>query len=193
MAARSTVTSKGAVTFGDNVKRLLRMKVLVGIPDTTAERQPEPGEKGTPPSNATLGYLNEFGDDERHIPARPFLVPGIRSAQGQIIARLRKAGENAFDRDFSKVTAEFVKAGTIAVSSVQQRITDGPFAPLSEHTIEARAARGRRGAKQYLKLLGQGTPKEVLDTLGDQALVKPLIDTGALRRSITYIVKDGNI
>lgn len=192
MVAKAKVTSKGAIDFGDNVKHLLKMRVLVGIPDTAAERQPEPGEKVAPPSNATIGYIQEFGDDERNIPPRPFLVPGVRSAQDEIVKHLRKAGENAFDRDFGSVTAQFVRAGTVAASAVQQRITDGPFAPLRERTIKARAARGRKGAKQYLKLLGEGTPKQVLDTLGDQALVKPLIDTGALRRSITYVVKDGN-
>lgn len=192
MAAKATVTSKGRIDFGENVKRLLKMRVLVGVPDTAAERQPEPGEKGTPPSNALIGAVMEFGDDERNIPPRPFLVPGVRSVQGEVVKHLRKAGENAFDRDFGSVTAQFARAGTVAASAVQQRITDGPFAPLSQRTIEARAARGRKGAKQYLKLLGEGTPKQVLDTLGDQALVRPLIDTGQLRRAVTYIVKDGN-
>lgn len=189
MAARSKVTSKGSIDFGDNVKRLLKMRVLVGVPADGAERKLEPGEKQAP-NNATIGYVMEFGDDEKHIPARRHLVPGIRSVQGAIVEELRKAGEDAFDRDFSRVQARFAKVGTIAASAVKQRITDGPFAPLSQRTIEARAARGRKGAKQYLKLLGEGTPKDVLDTLGDQALVKPLIDTGQYRRAVTYVVKD---
>lgn len=192
MAAKATVTSKGRIDFGDNVKRLLKMRVLVGVPADGAERKADPDEKSQPPNNAVIGYVMEFGDDEKHIPARPHLVPGIRSVQGELVNHLRKASENAFDRDFGTVRAEFVKVGTIAASAVKVKITDGPFAPLSQRTIEARAARGRKGAKQYLKLLGEGVPKTTLDTLGDQALVKPLIDTGQYRRAVTYIVKDGN-
>ena len=191
MAARSTLTSSGSVDFTANVRRLLRQRLLVGIPADGAEREPEPGEK-TPPNNATIGYVMEFGDDEKHIPARPHLVPGIRSVQSEIIDGLRKAGEDAFDRDFSQVQARFAKVGVIAVAAVQVKITDGTFAPLSERTIEARARRGRKGAKQYLKLLGQGTPRDVLENLGDQALVKPLIDTGQYRRAMTYVLKEGN-
>lgn len=191
MAARSTVTSKGKIDFQDNLKRLLRLRTMVGIPADGKERQPEPGEKSAP-NNAMIGYVQEFGDDEKHIPARPFLVPGVRSVQTQVVDELRKAGEDAFDKDFGSVRARFAKVGTVAVSAAQRAITDGQFAPLSQRTIEARAARGRKGAKQYLKLQGQGTPREVLDTLGDQALVKPLIDTGQLRRALTYVVKDGN-
>ena len=188
MAAKSTVSSSGSVDFSENVRRLLRLKLMVGIPASEGERKPDPGEK-TAPNSATIGYVQEFGDDEKHIPARPFLVPGIRSIQTEIVEQLRQAGENAFDRDFSKVKARFDRAGIVAADAVRSKITDGPFAPLSQRTIEARAARGRKGAKQYLKLQAQGTPDWALQSAD---LVKPLIDTGQLRRSVTYIIKDGN-
>ena len=191
MAARSTVTSKGKIDFQDNLKRLLRLRTMVGIPADGKAREPEPGEKSAP-NNAMIGYVQEFGDDEKRIPARPFLIPGVRSVQTQVVDELRKAGEDAFDRDFGSVRAHFVKVGTVAVSAARRAITDGQFAPLSQRTIEARAARGRKGAKQYLKLQAQGTPREVLDDLGDNALIRPLVDTGQLRRALTYVVKDGN-
>lgn len=190
MAARSSVVSRGSMDFGDNIKRLLKMRLLVGIPGDSPARDPEPGEKGTPPNNAVLGLINELGDDERNIPARPFLIPGVLSIQDKIVDQFRKAGEDALDRDFGQVEARFVKAGTIAADAVKAKLTDGPFAPLSQRTIEARARRGRKGAKQYVKLQSQGVPRAALDDLGDQALVRPLIDSGQLRRAVTYVVKD---
>lgn len=167
------------------VNYLLHLQVVIGIPDSTAQRDPAPGEP-TPPSNATIGYAMEFGVPDKNIPARPFLVPGLRSVMAEVADQLRKAGEDAFDRDLSQVEARFAKAGIIGSDAVRRQITDGSFAPLSERTIQERAARGRKGAKQYLKLRAEGTPEDILQGAG---LIKPLIDTGQLRRSITYVVR----
>jgi hypothetical protein len=56
------------------------------------------------------------------------------------------------------------KVGLIGTSAVQAKITDGAFAPLAERNIKGRLRRGRTGTK-------------------------PLIDTGAYRRSFTYTIQ----
>jgi hypothetical protein len=169
------------------VKSLTGSEVLVGIPDTKAERQPEPGEPH-PASNATIGYTMEFGEPDKNIPARPFLLPGIQSVKDKIINRMRAGGEAALKGRKDAVEKTMEGAGLIAANAVQQKITDGPFAPLAPATIQARADRGRKGAKQYLKLLKQGVPADVLNDPG-VGLVKPLIDTGQLRRAVSYVVR----
>ena len=189
MAARSSV-SVALDKSGDlqkAIKGMLRREVAIGIPDSGAERQPEDGEKGTPPSNALIGYVMEFGDDEKRIPPRPFLIPGVEDAKDQIVKQLAKAGGVALSGSSEAVDRGLGAAGLVGQNAVRAKITDGPFTPLSQATIEARARRGRKGAKQYLKLQGQGVPEDVLQ---DAALVKPLIDSGQLRASITYVVRN---
>jgi hypothetical protein len=168
------------------VAALLKQHVVVGIPDSTAERQPEPGETGTPPSNAVIGYAMEYGLPDKNVPARPFLLPGCENAQAVVTDRLAKAGLAALSGSADAVERGLIAAGQAAENAVRAKITDGPFAPLSQRTIEARAARGQKGAKDYLKLQGQGTPDAVLQ---DAALVRPLVDSGQLRRAITSVVR----
>jgi len=63
------------------------------------------------------------------------------------------------------ITAALTKAGIVAQNSVKAAITKGEgFAPLADATVKARQRKGFKGTK-------------------------PLIRTGQLRNSITYIVK----
>lgn len=115
-------------------------------------------------NNALIGYVMETGDPERNIPARPFLVPGVDAASDEIGKRLTKAADAALDGRQEAINSQLNAAGLLAQSSVKSAITNGEFAPLSGRTLAARKARGRSGDK-------------------------PLIDTGQLRRSVTYIVR----
>ena len=180
-------TRDASTGIGVAVRHLLKSHVVVGIPDTAAERKPEDGGKGTPPSNATIGYAMEFGLPDKNVPARPFLIPGTESVKNEVAMRLAKAGEAALTGDPAAVERGLEAVGIVAADAVRRRITDGPFAPLSQRTIEARAARGRKGARQFLKLQGEGTPDAVLH---DARLVVPLIDSGQLRRSVQYLVRN---
>lgn len=201
MPAKSSVTSKGRLgQIGDGVRRLVKQELLVGVPDSTAERQPEPGEKGTPPSNAVIGYTQEFGDDDLRIPPRPFLVPGVENAKPEIVAALKIAGAAIITgSDLNAVEKGFNRAGLAAVASVKDKMMSGPFAPLSPRTIEARATRRNpetgklkgdkpsREARQFLKLQGEGVPDDVLHGAG---LAQPLLDTRSLFKGISYVVRD---
>lgn len=148
-----------------SVKALNKSEVLVGVPDINAEREREPGETGPPASNATIGYAMEFGVPEKNIPARPFLIPGIRDAQDKIVARLKKGAIAALGGDTKTIDKELNTIGLIGQKAVQVKIASGPFEPLSERTLKAREARGRTGTK-------------------------PLLDTGQLRRAITFVLQD---
>ncbi len=164
------------------VKDLTSKEVKVGVPAENADRDPPPGE-GATVNNAQIGVWMEFGVPEKNVPARPFLVPGIQSAQADIVKGLRKAAEAAIDDNPKGVAKQLTAVGIMGQAAVQAKITDGPFVPLSMRTIEARARRGRKGAKKYLKQMNAGqTP--------DPGLVKPLMDTGALRQSISFVVVD---
>lgn len=162
MSVTKTVDRSAQIFAAANA--LTKLKAYVGIPADAPERQPDGALEAQPPSNAVIGYRLETGDPETNLPARPFLHPGVEAAMPQITPRLQKIGAAAIQGDLGAIQKGLEAVGLIGQNAVRAQITDGTFAPLSERTIKARKARGRTGEK-------------------------PLIDTGALRASVTYVVK----
>jgi phage gpG-like protein len=119
--------------------------------------------KGEAANNAFLGYIHEFGAPEANIPARPFLIPGVHAAREQIANKMKAAAIAAVDVKPEGVNRALHGAGLVARNSAVRMITGGTFLPLKPGTLAARRRRGRTGDK-------------------------PLLDTGQLRASITYVV-----
>lgn len=141
-----------------NIRALTGAKVLVGIPGETAERK----EGGI--TNASLGFIHEYGSPVRNIPARPFLVPGIREAERDVLPKMAKFARNRLT-EWSGARKELNAIGMAAQAAVKNRIVrQEGFTPLSPKTI---AARKRKGFK------------------GEKALIR----TGQLLNSITYVVR----
>lgn len=156
MSLRIVKDRVGAVLKG--VRALTTKEVLVGIPSTTA------GRDDTPINNAEIGYLMETGSPAQNIPERPFLVPGVESAQDKFIPHLKAAGLSALEGKTAMIERDFDRAGIVAANAVKAKITDGPFTPLSPKTLQKRRAKGRTGER-------------------------PLIDTGQLRRAVSHVVR----
>lgn len=130
--------------------------VLVGVPA---------GEgRDDGPTNAEIGYQNEFGSPANNIPARPHLLPGVAAVQDKVVAKLTQAADAAATGRPSDAERHLHAAGLLAQNSVRRTLTTTAYRPLSERTLAERRARGRTGTK-------------------------PLIDTGQYRRSITYVVR----
>jgi phage gpG-like protein len=160
-------TKSGVKTTRDDVDRIMRslktltgLDVLVGIPAENTERR----EKGEPINNAILGYIHENGAPKANIPARPFLIPGVRNAKPKVIPHFKKATEAVLKGDLEGASRSLHAAGLIGQNEVRAVINSGPPPALSERTLAARRARGRTGDV-------------------------PLIDTGQLRNSITYVLR----
>ena len=130
--------------------------VLVGVPAGEA--------RDDGPTNAEIGYQNEFGSPANNIPARPHLLPGVAAVQDKVATRLTQAADAAASGRVSDAERHLHAAGLLAQNSVRRTLTTTAYRPLSERTLAERRARGRTGTK-------------------------PLIDTGQYRRSITYIVR----
>ena len=180
-----SVTKDGLPDLLKAIRALTKSQVLVGVPDENAERRPVEGE-ANPANNALIGYVQEFGDPAKNIPARPFLIPGVESVKDQIAAQMKKAGQDALSGNLKAIRQRMAKVGNDTAAAVVDKLETGPYAPLSLATIKARARRGRKNAKQYLKLMNEGVPVDVLDEVG---LAQPLHDTGQLARSITYVIR----
>ena len=165
---------------------MLKRSVLVGVPQDKIDRNDDA------PNNATLAYTHEFGSPAKNIPARPFLMPGIKSAQDKITARFQKATIAALESRPSEVNRQMQSAGMEARDAVKNKIDSGDFAPLSPATIAARA-RGRQTKSQRQSEMMYAELRKTMSEEDAQALagIKPLVNTGQMRNSITYVVTDG--
>ena len=159
-----------------NIEKVLkfaaRQRVLVGIPAEKAQRN------DSALNNASLGYLHEYGAPEANIPARPFLNPGMEASEAMIAEELRRAGDKAItlaaDGDVSggkeAITTGLHRIGLKAVNNVRGVIQAGISPPLSARTVYARLHRRKN----------RRTGPDMT----------PLIDTGKLLASITYVIRN---
>ncbi|CAB3952709.1 hypothetical protein [Achromobacter piechaudii] len=154
-----TVTTDKLAQVLATMSQLVKKDVLVGIPDSAPVR-----EEDTPLSNAQIGYILDNGSPKANIPARPFLVPGVENVQPEIVEDFRGGAKAALDGNAAGVERSLVRAGLRAQNSVRAKIQDGPFDPLAPRTLADRKKRGRTGEK-------------------------PLLDTGQLRNSVTFVVR----
>lgn len=162
-----------------NLRSLQNKRVLVGIPKTNADRD------GSAIDNAVLGYIHETGDPNHGLPARPFLAPGVKTVQTATISGLRNAAKRASDGDAIGADQQLNAIGMRAASAVQSYLSSGLSPPLAEATVRARLRRTQRGQRTLRTLRNQGAD---LAQWG-AANFKPLIDTGQLRRAITYVIR----
>lgn len=146
------------------IEALVGQRVMVGYPAANAERQDQDGHHGDI-TNAALGYIHEHGAPEANIPARPHLEPGIKGDMAFVEAQFRMAATKALDGNPAAATAHFEAAGIHAADAVKMKIVDGPFVALAPSTIAARERRGRSGE------------------------MRPLIDTGQLRRAVNWVLR----
>jgi len=158
------------------MRLLTRSQVLVGIPADQGERKDSAAI-----TNAEIGFVQEHGSPANNLPARPFLMPGVRAAQEQIAAQLREAGQKALSGDEAAVPRCLNKAGLIAQNSVRARFADNDWAPLSDKALDKRPAAQRDETGKVIKKAGKSRR--------ERGTVNPLIDSGQLRKSITYVVK----
>lgn len=185
-AKRIRVTIDKVKDIAKGLETLASVRVMAGVPSTKAPRTDE----GQPINNAQLMYIHENGAPEINLPARPVVHPAIKEVQPHLIAIFEGAAHHALAGNKEAVMQDYNAAGIVAQNAMRKRITDGPFAPLSPRTIAARAAkagRGRRkGEQQYLDLVKSGVSAlEAQNATG----IKPLIDTGQLRRALTYVIR----
>lgn len=176
------ISGPGIAEIAKQLRKTAEARVLVGVPESGANRAAEPGQAI---NNAVLGYIHEFGAPEANIPARPWLVPSIRQNESKLAVAMKRATITALDpKQSANADKMLEQVGILAVGYVKSYIQAGLEPPLSERTLAGRAARGRKGAAQELenRRLGLAPSTE---------LAKPLIDTGAFLRSINYVVDRG--
>lgn len=179
-----TTISDNTQDLRDALAYLQDTRVMVGIPEDKAER------KDGKASNAVIGYVLENGEPGHNLPARPFLVPGVASISDEIVASFAKAGQAALAGDKGAVRDIYTKMGLRAATAVKRFIDQQDFAPLAEATVKARLAKLPGKAKDDLAFdLAAGRTTMAAIASGATTFLKILIDTGALRNSITFVLR----
>lgn len=169
------------------LRKLEHKEVLVGVP--AGAGAPEGGEI----NYASLAYIHDNGAPEANIPARPFMRPGMKAAAKDVALQFKRAAQGGLDGK-TDVEKYLMRAGIIASSAIKNHIDEGIAPALADSTLRARA-RGKDGIK-----IGKGAQAELIrrDTLNpdtgeayepSNTGVTPLVITGALRNSITYVIK----
>lgn len=122
---------------------------------------------------AAVAAQNEYGNPNKHIPARPFMRPTIREQQNKWLALAAKLSAQVLE---GKMYAHDAME-TIAVqaeSDVIRKIKSIYEPALAQRTIDARLARysgkGRLNANQA------------------RSITKPLVDTGHMIATLTHEV-----
>lgn len=168
---------------------LTAVEVLVGVPESKAERDDtadDENESIGAINNAALAFIHDQGAPDKNIPQREFMGPGIAEAEPQIAKIMEGMLVKVLDGgDASSVEQGYHQVGLKAATSIKNAINQGIPPPLAKATLQARARRGRKGAKEELAARGRGEAPTLTNA-------KPLVDSGQLRNSITYAIRRKN-
>jgi hypothetical protein len=143
------------------MKELENIQVLVGIPEDESARQ-----EGKI-TNAALMYIHSNGSPKQGIPARPVIEPALELNKERIGTVIGAAMKAAMAGDTSTMRQQLERAGLAGQNAAKDWFTNpsNNFAPLSE---ERRKQKEKKGSD----------------------IERPLIDTGDLQNSITYVVRE---
>lgn len=179
-----------APAFRANLAALTEKEILVGVPAEKSPRTPLPGEKEEM-NNATIAYIQDNGSPAANIPARPFMQPGITRAQSTITAFMRQGAHDVLDKGKDAGDTALNRAGLAAQNSIRRVIGEGIPPPLAPSTVanrfrQRKTKTRRKGEVEYLRLIGEGSTAEDAQFATG---IKPLLNTGQLRNSITYVLR----
>lgn len=169
--------------LADTLKLLADVEVLVGVPEETTDVRNEDGVEFI--TNAALALIHDQGAPEAHIPARPFMRPGVEAVEDKLQKQLRRSMTVAFNtRDPLAVEASMHEIGLTAQVSIQRTIQQGIPPPLADATLRARARKRKGRIGPGLELLSRSK-----GNAPSMDFVTPLIDTGDMLKSITYAIR----
>ena len=117
-------------------------------------------------TNAALMYLHTHGSALQHIPPRPVIEPAVQDAQNRapVTQELGAAAQAILDEKPTEAKQHLQKAGQLGANAAQRWFTNP----------------------------ANGWPPNAPATVARKGSARPLIDTGQLRRAITYVVEDGD-
>lgn len=166
----------------NSAQSIANKDVLVGVPEETSSR----GGKIT---NAQLAFIHSNGSPIKNIPARPFVQPGIEKNRDLIANECGQAITSALQGNNTQLENHLKKAGMIGQNAARDIFTENNWTPLAPATIEARARRKYK-ISEFKTAKGKASNQLKLKKYIANGSFNPLVDTGDLRKSVTYVVRD---
>lgn len=161
MQPEISVSESGDLNFlKEAIRGLEGTKVYVGIPEADTIR---PDDARGEVTNAGLMYIHTNGSELRGIPARPVIEPAIEA-------------------DGNKQNIED------GLNSVVNARLEGDV-ELAKNNLEATGRLSANAAKRWFTDPRNGWAPNSARTIAAKGSDRPLIDTGVLRRSITYVTE----
>jgi hypothetical protein len=107
-------------------------------------------------------YIHTNGSPVKNIPPRPVIEPAIETSRPAIVSELGQAMAAVFAQEPTQARAHLEAAGIV----------------------------GRNAAIRWFTDPRNGWPPNAPSTIARKGSDRPLIDTGQLRRAITYVVTE---
>lgn len=146
----------------DGFKFIENSGVYVGIPESKSSRE----DNSTGITNAELLFIHTNGSPINNVPARPVIEPALESDQERLSSMLSKMMLYALSGDFDMAVKQLKLTG-MRGQNVARKWFVNPDNHWPPNTIAVQNAKRKKGSTNP----------------------KPLIDTGELRKSITYVVE----
>lgn len=182
-----TKTRSGLPKLEDGLRLLSGERVLVGIPSDENARKAKKGEKA-PINNAALLFILSKGSQLRNLPATPVIEPAINEPDNKdrINRFLKEAAQAELEGRHGDALECLQKAGMAGANAAKRWFTDprNGWPPNADSTINRKLGKlstAKREAALDRIVAQKG------DTTG---VVTRNIDTGQLRRAITYVVEE---
>lgn len=155
--------SNGFIDMLNSLEFIKDNEVYVGIPDETTDRENEENNEVT---NADLLFIHTNGSPKMNIPPRPVIEPAIKKDKERLSSMMAKAASFVFNKNYSEAYKQLSKVGMRGQNVSRKFFVDQDNGwPPNSPAVKRRKM--RKGAEHP----------------------RPLIDTGELRKSITYFVK----
>lgn len=154
-----------------------RLEALEGLSSKIGWFESAKYDEGTPV--AAVAVQNEFGNPQQNIPPRPFMRPTIATNENSWKRYLQESSIDVING--TKTPAVIMEeVSALAAGQIRDSISDLHAPTLSPVTIRLR-----------LKALGKDFSQEkISDYQSDNhTITKPLVFTGLLLNTITYIVE----
>jgi hypothetical protein len=131
-------------------------------------------------------YIHSNGSPQQGIPARPIIEPALEANKERLGTLMGAAVKSAMAGKATDMRNSLEKAGMAGASAAKNRFTDYPgngLTKLSDERLLQRAQKATGGLKGET----ESSKKKLKAAAAD---VKPLLDTGALQASITYVLRE---
>ena len=147
----------------EQLKFIAENEVYIGISDATTVREEEETKEVT---NAELLFIHTNGSPVNNIPPRPVIEPAIKEDRARLSSMMKKAAQLVFNGNKEEAMSQLKKVGMRGqnVSRAWFVNPQNGWPPNSERVAARKRAKGAENPR-------------------------PLIDTGELRKSITYFIK----